>query len=188
MRSIIQAAVILLSNVAAFSLLGLVWEVVRGDQYNYNVNSTVLFNYVMSDTIAFQNTVKASSYAVLALSIWQIMSSLGSPIPVPQAEPRTFTGQHGEHKHGKRGKREVGGPRLEHKWNSSVGKREKAENKKGQGSTVSHHHHSQDFYRDTVVPACNQLFQPNGIARVTIISSVMAAAQTTFWILCAIFF
>ena len=168
---------------AAFSLLGLVWEVVRGDQYNYNVNSTVLFNYVMSDTIAFQNTVKASSYAVLALSIWQIMSSLGSPIPVPQAEPRTFTGQHG-----KRIKREVGSPRLEHKWNSSVGKRGKAENKKGQDSSVSQYHHSQDFYRDIVVPACNQLFQPNGIARVTIISSVMAAAQTMFWILCAIFF
>ena len=168
---------------AAFSLLGLVWEVVRGDQYNYNVNSTVLFNYVMSDTIAFQNTVKASSYAVLALSIWQIMSSLGSPIPVPQAEPRTFTGQHG-----KRGKREVGGLSLKHKLNSSGGKRGKAENKKGQGSPVSHHHHSQDFYRDIVVPACNQLFQPNGIARVTIISSVMAAAQTIFWILCAIFF
>ena len=51
MRSIIQAAVILLSNVAAFSLLGLVWEVVRGDQYNYNVNSTVLFNYVMSESL-----------------------------------------------------------------------------------------------------------------------------------------
>ena len=139
MRSIIQAAVILLSNVAAFSLLGLVWEVVRGDQYqyNYNVNSTVLFNYVMSDTIAFQNTVKASSYAVLALSIWQIMSSLGSPIPVPQAEPRTFTGQHGMHKHGKRGKREAGDQTPDLKWNSSLGKRKKAENKKGrQGSPV----------------------------------------------------
>ena len=184
MRSIIQAAVILLSNVAAFSLLGLVWEVVRGEQYNYNVNSTVLFNYVMSDTIAFQNTVKASSYAVLALSIWQIMSSLGSPIPVPQAEPRTFTGQHG-----KRGKRAVavGDPRLEDKWNSSLGKQGKAENEKGRDGP-SQHHHSQDFYRDVVVPACNQLFQPNGIARVTIISSVMAAAQTIFWILCAIFF
>ena len=187
MRSIIQAAVILLSNVAAFSLLGLVWEVVRGEQYNYNVNSTVLFNYVMSDTIAFQNTVKASSYAVLALSIWQIMSSLGSPIPVPQAEPRTFTDQHGKHKHGKRVKREFGDPKPEHKWYSSLGKRGKAENEKGRHGP-SQHHHSQDFYRDIVVPACNQLFQPNGIARVTIISSVMAAAQTIFWILCAIFF
>ena len=73
--------------------------IIRGDQYDYNINSTVLFNYAMSDTKGFQNSLKSGSYALILIGIWQLLPKLGSPIPVPQRVPPI----------GGRGRREAGG-------------------------------------------------------------------------------
>ena len=59
----------------------------RGVEYNYNPNTTVLFNYVMSDTIATQNMIKAIGFGSVAALLWHLLSSLGAPIPFPEESP-----------------------------------------------------------------------------------------------------
>ena len=59
----------------------------RGVEYNYNPNTTVLFNYVMSDTIAAQNMIKAIGFGSVGALLWHLLSSLGAPIPFPQESP-----------------------------------------------------------------------------------------------------
>ena len=83
-RHIIQATVIWGSSAIAFLFWGGVYEHVRGDLYNYNPNTTVLFNYVMSDTIAAQNMIKAIGFGSVGALLWHLVSSLGAPIPFPE--------------------------------------------------------------------------------------------------------
>ena len=66
---------------------GGVYEHVRGTEYNYNPNTTVLFNYVMSDTIATQNMIKAVGFGSVAALLWHLLSSFGAPIPFPPEGP-----------------------------------------------------------------------------------------------------
>ena len=75
------------SSALAFLFWGGVYEHVRGAEYNYNPNTTVLFNYVMSDTIAAQNMIKALGFGSVAALLWHLLSSLGAPIPFPQETP-----------------------------------------------------------------------------------------------------
>ena len=102
-RTFMAITVNWLSRFIAWVLLGSVWAHIRGDQYDYNLNSTVLFNYAMSDTKGFQNSLKSGSYALILIGIWQLLPKLGSPIPVPQRVPPI----------GGRGRREAGG---EEEW------------------------------------------------------------------------
>ena len=46
---------------------------------------------------------------------------------------------------------------------------------------------SQSFYQDVFIPAMNQNLEPKGIGRNTMIGTVVALAQTIFWLGCAIF-
>merc|ERR1719318_1323457 len=94
-----------LAHFIGWMLLGSAWALIRGDQYNYNLNSTVLSNYAMSDTKGFQNSIKSGSYGLIMIVIWQVMSKLGSPIPVPKQVPPSPNGG--------RGRREAGG---EEEW------------------------------------------------------------------------
>eukprot|EP00092_Neocalanus_flemingeri_P037336 GFUD01040660.1.p1 GENE.GFUD01040660.1~~GFUD01040660.1.p1 ORF type:complete len:251 (+),score=38.78 GFUD01040660.1:189-941(+) len=83
-RTFIGIVVQWVARFTTWVLLGAVWAQIRGDQYDYNLNTTVLFNYVVSDTKATQNTIKAVGFGALAIIIFQKLASKGSPIPVPQ--------------------------------------------------------------------------------------------------------
>ena len=71
-RHLIQATVIWASSALAFLFWGGVYEHVRGVEYNYNPNTTVLFNYLMSDTIAAQNMIKAIGFGSVGALLWHL--------------------------------------------------------------------------------------------------------------------
>ena len=167
--------------------------IIRGDQYDYNINSTVLFNYAMSDTKGFQNSLKSGSYALILIGIWQLLPKLGSPIPVPQRVPPI----------GGRGRREAGG---EEEWeisgdvfyrspavsadisnNIQTFSDETTPSPLWSGGSASQPSPPPDFIEDVLIPAINQNLEPNGIGRNTLISTVLAMAQTIFWLACTLF-
>ena len=167
--------------------------IIRGDQYDYNINSTVLFNYATSDTKGFQNSLKSGSYALILIGIWQLLPKLGSPIPVPQRVPPI----------GGRGRREAGG---EEEWeisgdvfyrspavsadisnNMQTFSDETTPSPLWSGGSASQPSPPPDFIEDVLIPAINQNLEPNGIGRNTLISTVLAMAQTIFWLACTLF-
>ena len=167
--------------------------IIRGDQYDYNINSTVLFNYATSDTKGFQNSLKSASYALILIGIWQLLPKLGSPIPVPQRVPPI----------GGRGRREAGG---EEEWeisgdvfyrspavsadisnNIQTFSDETTPSPLWSGGSASQPSPPPDFIEDVLIPAINQNLEPNGIGRNTLISTVLAMAQTIFWLACTLF-
>merc|ERR1719318_1566177 len=150
-----------LAHFIGWTLLGSAWALIRGDQYNYNLNSTVLFNYAMSDTKGFQNSIKSGSYGLIMIVIWQVMSKLGSPIPVPKQVPPN----------GGRGRREAGG---EEEWDWEI-----------QGDVFFSP--PPNYKEDVIIPAINQNLEPNGIGRNMLINTVIGLAQTIFWIVCTLF-
>ena len=174
-RSFMVIAVNWVSQFIAWVLLGSVWAHIRGDQYDYNLNSTVLFNYAMSDTKAFQNTIKAGSFQLLIILIWNVLASLGSPIEVSQALPPI----------GQRSKRET------------FGDFDNIETVEENGKfppltfvppiVTDQSSRPSSFLEDVVIPAINMNLEPNGIGRNTLISTVIAMAQTIFWLACALF-
>ena len=159
-RTFMVIAVHWLSQFIAWVLLGSAWAHIRGDQYDYNINSTVLFNYAMSDTKGFQNSLKSGSIGLIMIVIWQLLPKLGSPIPVPQRVPPI----------GGRGRREASGEEL-------------PPLPSGQEAVQD----SPDFIEDVLIPAINQNLEPNGIGRNTLLSTVIAMAQTIFWLACTLF-
>ena len=192
-RTFMAITVNWLSRFIAWVLLGSVWAHIRGDQYDYNINSTVLFNYAMSDTKGFQNSLKSGSYALILIGIWQLLPKLGSPIPVPQRVPPI----------GGRGRREAGG---EEEWeisgdvfyrspavsadisnNMQTFSDETTPSPLWSGGSASQPSPPPDFIEDVLIPAINQNLEPNGIGRNTLISTVLAMAQTIFWLACTLF-
>jgi len=174
-RSFMVIAVNWMSHFIAWVLLGSVWAHIRGDQYDYNLNSTVLFNYAMSDTKAFQNTIKAGSFQLLIILIWNVLAGLGSPIEVPKALPDI----------GQRGKREAVGDfdNIE-----SVEANVKFPPPSFVPPSVSDQStRPPSFLEDVLIPAINMNLEPNGIGRNTLITTVIAMAQTVFWLACALF-
>jgi len=182
-----------LAQFIGWVLLGSAWALIRGDQYDYNLNSTVLFNYAMSDTKAFQNSIKSGTYGLIMLGIWQVMSKLGSPIPVPERVPPI----------GGRGKREAG---SEEGWEihgdifyrppavrPDISKTVQTSNDDStpfplwSEASASQPSPPPDYIQDVIIPAINQNLEPNGIGRNMLINTVIGMAQTIFWIVCTLF-
>ena len=179
---------------------GGVYEHVRGVEYNYNPNTTVLFNYVMSDTIAAQNMIKAIGFGSVAALLWHLISSLGAPIPFPQepASPAKFPNI-------VRKPRAVDGYLLSE--NSSGRRKERLQSlillitkifpfsfnntnydvetdEIDQQRGLFYEEPYDDYFEDVFIVACNELFQPNGILRVFIINTLIMTSQYIFWIFC----
>eukprot|EP00092_Neocalanus_flemingeri_P037337 GFUD01040661.1.p1 GENE.GFUD01040661.1~~GFUD01040661.1.p1 ORF type:complete len:242 (+),score=29.95 GFUD01040661.1:381-1106(+) len=189
-RSFIGILVQWVASFAAWVLLGAVWAQIRGDQYDYNLNTTVLFNYVVSDTKATQNTIKAVSFGALSIIIFQKLASKGSPIPVPQKVDIL------------RGRREAG---WKDGWETKEDKILRTSNvysdqtsqnlkysKESDPEDVPHnwvkihsHSHYQTF-PEILIDALNQNLEPNGIGRIFFLNTVMATAQFIFWLACTL--
>jgi len=76
------------ANLTAWILLGNIWAFIRGDEYDSDLNFITVWNFMLSDTFAFQQTVKAGAYGALSSAIWWLFASLGPPIPVTPARRR----------------------------------------------------------------------------------------------------
>jgi len=168
-RHLIQATVLWGASALAFLFWGGVYEHVRGDLYNYNPNTTVLFNYVMSDTIAAQNMIKTIGGGSVAALLWHLVSSLGAPIPFPEGDspPPKFPDI-------------IRKPRAAEPENSASEDTTKRRRKR----SLLYEEPYDDYYEDVFIIACNELFQPNGILRVFIINTLLLTAQFVFWGFC----
>jgi len=188
-RTFIGILVHWVARLVAWVLLGTVWAQIRGDQYNYNINSTVLFNYAVSDTKATQNTIKVVGYGLIMILIWQVMASMGTPIPVPAPV------------NGGRGRREADGTEgseiSEEVSASDVNSHilSEAANPKIIYSNpgpvrvpdrVKRRSSSPPTFTEMVISALNQNLEPNGIGRNTLIGTVVHAAQFIFWAACTL--
>jgi len=189
-RTFIGILVHWVARLVAWVLLGTVWAQIRGDQYDYNINSTVLFNYAVSDTKATQNTIKVVGYGLIMILIWQVMASMGSPIPVPAS------GNVG------RGKREAEGTEgsatsedIVSASNVNSDLLSEATNLNIKYSNpgpvrvpdrVKRRSSPPPTFMEMVISALNQNLEPNGIGRNTLIGTVVFAAQAIFWAACTL--
>jgi len=88
LRSLIGIWIKWVANLTAWILLGNIWAFIRGDEYDTNLNIITVWNFMLSDTFAFQQTVKSGAYGTISSAIWWLLASLGPPIPVTPAGRR----------------------------------------------------------------------------------------------------
>jgi len=237
LRSLLVTWTLWVANLAAWILLGNIWAFIRGDDYNSDLNIITVWNFMLSDTFAFQQTVKAGAYGAIGSAIWWLLASLGPPIPVSPSSrkrreadddeivwnkdklyqpdsplfsndtdglssiPSTFTffnwTSDGDisflHKdqEGSRGNRKiVSHPQAASKQEAYVPVNSEDLGKSSDSSATSvrikRQAGTRSFYDDVFIPAMNQNLEPQGIGRNTLIVTVIALAQTIFWLACAI--
>ena len=159
-----------MSQFIGYIVVASVWATIRGNDYNDYLNATFIFNYPLDDREGLQNSIKSFSYGCIMVAIWQFMSALGPPIPYPPGSSiRTNRETERNYLFGEY----FGDTNISN--SEAMIYRSKRSDK------------PQYFYRDVFVPAMDQNFIPKHICRNTIINTVIAAAQTIFWIACAIF-
>jgi len=236
LRSLMVTWTLWVANLTAWILLGSIWAFIRGDDYDSDLNIITVWNFMLSDTFAFQQTVKAVGYGAIGSAIWWLLASLGSPIPVTPARRRRREADEEEIVWNKENFYQPDSPPFTDETgeitsipstfalyngkgvrkNSFLNKDQ--EGSRGNSKIMSHTHASkqevympinsedlgktsdsfdtsvrikrqarpQSFYQDVFLPAMNQNLEPQGIGRNTLISTVIALAQTIFWVACAI--
>jgi len=183
-RTFIAILVHWVGRLVAWVLLGTVWAQIRGDQYNYNINSTVLFNYAVSDTKATQNTIKVVGYGLIMILIWQVMASMGTPIPVPASvnegrgrrEAETSEDIVSASNVNSDLLSEATNPKIEYSNPGPVRVPDRVKRRSSPPPT----------FMEMVISALNQNLEPNGIGRNTLIGTVVFSAQFIFWLACTL--
>jgi len=236
LRSLLVTWTLWVANLTAWILLGNIWAFIRGEEYDSDLNIITVWNFALSDTFAFQQTVKAVGYGAIGSAIWWLLASLGPPIPVTPSVrrkreaddeeivwnkdnlyqpdppsftydtdgttsvPLTFTLYNGT---SDREIRFLNKDQERSRGNSKIVSRTHASKqeiyvpinseKLGKSSDslatsvrIKRQARPQSFYQDVFIPAMNQNLEPQGIGRNTLIGTVIALAQTIFWLACAI--
>ena len=88
LRSLMGIWIKWVANLTAWILLGNIWAFIRGDEYDTNLNIITVWNFMLSDTFAFQQTVKSGAYGTISSAIWWLLATLGPPMPVTPAGRR----------------------------------------------------------------------------------------------------
>jgi hypothetical protein len=114
------------------------------------------------------------------------LSKLGSPIPVPQRVPPKGGRRRREASGGEGW--EVSGDVFYRPPSGSVDiNDETTPSPLWSAGSASQPSPPPDFIEDVLIPAINQNLEPNGIGRNTLINTVIAVAQTIFWLACTLF-
>ena len=80
LRSLIVTWVHYVAHWVVWIVLGNTWAMSRGDQYDSHLNITVNFNRLMSDTEAFQSTLKYFGYSIIGTVMRFAVAKLDHPI------------------------------------------------------------------------------------------------------------
>ena len=175
LRTLIVTWVHYVAHWVVWIVLGNTWAMIRSDQYDSHLNITVNFNRLMSDTEAFQSTLKYFGYSIIGTVLRFAVAKLGSPYPVPPTLPSS--GVVG----GRRDIDEediVGDFHVEGKSPPDIASGSHIKRREATGET---------FYESVLLPALNQNLQPRGITRNLMNGFIFSVAQTVFWLACALF-
>jgi len=237
LRSLLVTWTLWVANLAAWILLGNIWAFIRGDDYNSDLNIITVWNFMLSDTFAFQQTVKAGAYGAIGSAIWWLLASLGPPLPVTPSSrrrreadddeivwikdklyqpdsplisndtdgitsiPSSFTlfnwtsdreislihkDQEGSGGNRKTVSQTHAASNQEVHVSTNSGDLGKSSDSSATSVRIKRQAGTRSFYNDVFIPAMNQNLEPQGIGRNTLIVTVIALAQTIFWLACAI--
>ena len=80
MRHVIQAPIKGLIGVLGTVIFGAIWEVARGDQYNYNPDAVGLYNKYASDTQLVIAVSKSFGLAAALAIFWFALAQVAPPL------------------------------------------------------------------------------------------------------------